>query len=134
MTAPACPPERPVSSPARVFVAAVAVLAGWQVYWIADQTDRLTTVLPSPWSVSFWLAAWTIVACTNTLAAFTARDIHVRVALVAFAAVEAVGVVATLMDQAPMGRQFWPVGQAVAFVACCFGMLAAPLRSPKARP
>ena len=54
-------PTRKVSSATRSTLAAVCALAAWQIAWIAEQADRLDGVIPPPWSVAFWLAAWTLV-------------------------------------------------------------------------
>lgn len=54
-------PTRTVSSSTRLSLACAAVLAAWQLGLLADQADRLTTIIPDPFSVAFWLAAWTLV-------------------------------------------------------------------------
>ena len=63
------PRPRPVGYTVRVFCAAATVLGLWQVGWIADQSSRLGERLPAPWSPTFWIAAWSLVA-VNALALF----------------------------------------------------------------
>ena len=58
-------PTRKVSSATRATLAAVSALAAWQIAWLAEQADRLAAVIPPPWTVTFWIAAWTLVLATS---------------------------------------------------------------------
>lgn len=128
MTDTVCVPERPVSTPARVFVAATAALAAWQIGWLADQAEDLAGRLPPPWSVGWWIAAWTVTLVTALTGAITGRDRHVRVALAVLFVVEVMGITTAIGDHLPMGSQFWTVGQAAWIAVGCAGMLASSLR------
>lgn len=119
-----------VSTPARVTVAAVTVLAAWQLGWLADQSSRIAAqaTLPMPWSVPFWLAAWTATLAVSAVAAISGRDLPTRVALGIFAVVEMQGIAVAVASPISIGRNFWAVGQAAVLVAVSLAMLAAPLR------
>ncbi|MBS1838936.1 MAG: hypothetical protein JST64_14680, partial [Actinobacteria bacterium] len=104
MTDTVCVRERPVSTPARVFVAATAALSAWQIGWIADQAEDLAGRLPAPWSVGWWLAAWTVTLATSLMGAVTGRDRHVRVALAVLFVVEVMGVATAIGDRLPIGH------------------------------
>lgn len=122
-------PERHVAPSARVFTGCCAALAAWQIGWIADQAERIDLILPAPWSVTFWLTAWSVVLATSAVATATGRDLQTRVALAVVAVVSGMGIVTAIMDGAPMGHQFWQVGQACVLVGTSFGLLVAPLRT-----
>lgn len=128
-----CPtvPTRKVSSATRLTLAAVCALAAWQTAWMADQADRLDGVIPPPWSVAFWLAAWTLVLATSAVAAITGHDRCTRAALGVLAVVQVMGI--AIADGVPMGRQFWQVGSAGLICGWCAAMLASPLRSVPTR-
>ena len=49
---------RHVSTQARLMTAAAAVFGLWQFAWLAREAEHLEQVLPTPWSVEFWMAAW----------------------------------------------------------------------------
>jgi len=121
-------PTRKVSSATRSTLAAVCALAAWQIAWIAEQADRLDGVIPPPWSVAFWLAAWTLVLATSAVAAITGHDRCTRAALGVLAVVQVMGIAGV-----PMGRQFWQVGSAGLICGWCAAMLASPLRSVPTR-
>lgn len=121
-------PTRKVSSATRATLAAVCALAAWQIAWIAEQADRLDGVIPPPWSVAFWLAAWTLVLATSAVAAITGHDRCTRAALGVLAVVQVMGIAGV-----PMGRQFWQVGSAGLICGWCAAMLASPLRSVPTR-
>lgn len=126
-------PERHVSPTVRLFVAACGVLGVWQLGWVSEESDRLSVVLPLPWSVSFWLVAWSLVAVTGIAAGISGRDLPTRVALVVVAVVEIQGVAALIADDRPMGHQFWQFGQAAVIAVTALGLVAAPLRTPPDR-
>ncbi len=126
-----CVPTRKVSSATRSTLAAVCALAAWQIAWIAEQADRLDGVIPPPWSVAFWLAAWTLVLATSAVAAITGHDRCTRAALGVLAVVQVMGI--AIADGVPMGRQFWQVGSAGLICGWCAAMLASPLRSVPTR-
>ena len=63
---------RHVSTQARLMTAAAAVFGLWQFAWLAREAEHLEQVLPTPWSVEFWMAAWMIVAIAGIVAAVTA--------------------------------------------------------------
>ena len=128
-----CPtvPTRKVSSATRLTLAAVCALAAWQIAWIAEQADRLATVIPPPWSVAFWIGAWTLVLATSAVAAITGHDRCTRAALGVLAVVQVMGI--AIADGVPMGRQFWQVGSAGLICGWCAAMLASPLRSVPTR-
>lgn len=121
-------PTRKVSCATRLTLAAVCALAAWQIAWIAEQADRLDGVIPPPWSVAFWLAAWTLVLATSAVAAITGHDRCTRAALGVLAVVQVMGIAGV-----PMGRQFWQVGSAGLICGWCAAMLASPLRSVPTR-
>lgn len=121
-------PTRKVSSATRATLAAVSALAAWQIAWIAEQADRLDGVIPPPWSVAFWIAAWTLVLATAAVAAITGHDRCTRAALGVLAVVQVMGIAGV-----PMGRQFWQVGSAGLICGWCAAMLASPLRSVPTR-
>jgi len=126
-------PTRKVSSATRSTLAAVCALAAWQIAWIAEQADRLDGVIPPPWSVAFWLAAWTLVLATSAVAAITGHDRCTRAALGVLAVVQVMGIATSIADGVPMGRQFWQVGSAGLICGWCAAMLASPLRSVPTR-
>lgn len=126
-------PERRVSPSVRLFVAACGALGVWQLGWVAEQSVRLATVLPFPWSVSFWIGAWSLVAISGIAAGISGRDLPTRVALVVIAVVELQGMVVLVADDRPMGQQFWPAGQAAVIAVTALGLVAAPLRTPPDR-
>lgn len=126
-------PERRVSPTVRLFVAACGALGVWQLGWVSEQSDRLATVLPAPWSVSFWIGAWSVVAITGIAAGISGRDLPTRVALVVIAVVEIQGLAALVADDRPIGTQFWPAGQAAVIAVTALGLVAAPLRTPPDR-
>lgn len=126
-------PERRVSPTVRLFVAACGALGVWQLGWVAEESDRLSVVLPIPWSVSFWLVAWSVVAVTGSAAGISGRDLPTRVALVVVAVVQLQGMVALIADDRPMGTQFWQFGQAATIAVTALGLVAAPLRTPPDR-
>ena len=128
-----CVPTRKVSSATRLTLAAVCALAAWQTAWIAEQADRLDGVIPPPWSVAFWLAAWTLVLATSAVAAITGHDRCTRAALGVLAVVQVMGIATPIADGVPMGRQFWQVGSAGLICGWCAAMLASPLRSVPTR-
>jgi hypothetical protein len=128
-----CVPTRKVSSATRSTLAAVCALAAWQIAWIAEQADRLDGVIPPPWSVAFWLAAWTLVLATSAVAAITGHDRCTRAALGVLAVVQVMGIATSIADGVPMGRQFWQVGSAGLICGWCAAMLASPLRSVPTR-
>ena len=126
-------PTRKVSSATRSTLAAVCALAAWQIAWIADQVDRLDAVIPPPWSVAFWIAAWTLVLATSAVAAITGHDRCTRAALGVLAVVQVMGIATSIADGVLMGRQFWQVGSAGLICGWCAAMLASPLRSVPTR-
>ena len=126
-------PTRKVSSATRSTLAAVCALAAWQIAWIAEQADRLDGVIPPPWSVAFWLAAWTLVLATSAVAAITGHDRCTRAALGVLAVVQVMGIATSIADGVPTGRQFWQVGSAGLICGWCAAMLASPLRSVPTR-
>ena len=126
-------PSRRVSTATRATLAAVCALAAWQIAWIAEQADRLDGVIPPPWSVAFWLAAWTLVLATSAVAAITGHDRCTRAALGVLAVVQVMGIATSIADGVPMGRQFWRVGSAALICGWCAAMLASPLRSVPTR-
>lgn len=126
-------PTRTVSSSTRLSLACAAVLAAWQTAWIAEQADRLDGVIPPPWSVAFWLAAWTLVLATSAVAAITGHDRCTRAALGVLAVVQVMGIATSIADGVLMGRQFWQVGSAGLICGWCAAMLASPLRSVPTR-
>lgn len=126
-------PERHVSPTVRLFVSSCGALGVWQLGWVAEESDRLSVVLPLPWAVSFWLGAWSLVAITGVAAGISGRDLPTRVALVVVAVVELQGMVALVADDRPMGWQFWQFGQAAVIVVIALGLVAAPLRTPPDR-
>ena len=126
-------PTRKVSSATRSTLAAVCALAAWQIAWIAEQADRLDGVIPPPWSVAFWLAAWTLVLATSAVAAITGHDRCTRAALGVLAVVQVMGIATSIADGVLMGRQFWQVGSAGLICGWCAAMLASPLRSVPTR-
>ena len=126
-------PTRKVSSATRLTLAAVCALAAWQTAWIAEQADRLDGVIPPPWSVAFWLAAWTLVLATSAVAAITGHDRCTRAALGVLAVVQVMGIATSIADGVPMGRQVWQVGSAGLICGWCAAMLASPLRSVPTR-
>lgn len=126
-------PTRKVSSATRATLAAVCALAAWQIAWIAEQADRLDGVIPPPWSVAFWLAAWTLVLATSAVAAITGHDRCTRAALGVLAVVQVMGIATSIADGVPTGRQFWQVGSAGLICGWCAAMLASPLRSVPTR-
>lgn len=128
-----CVPTRKVSSATRSTLAAVCALAAWQIAWIAEQADRLDGVIPPPWSVAFWLAAWTLVLATSAVAAITGHDRCTRAALGVLAVVQVMGIATLIADGVLMGRQFWQVGSAGLICGWCAAMLASPLRSVPTR-
>ena len=130
-----CPtvPTRKVSSATRATLAAVCGLAAWQTAWIAEQADRLHGVIPPPWSVGFWIAAWALVLVTSAVAAISGHDRCTRAALGVLAVVQVMGTATSIADGVPMGRQFWQVGSAALICGWCAAMLASPLRSVPTR-
>ena len=126
-------PTRKVSSATRSTLAAVCALAAWQIAWIAEQADRLDGVIPPPWTVTFWIAAWTLVLATSAVAAITGHDRTARIAFGILAVVQVMGIATSIADGVPMGRQFWQVSSAGLICGWCFAMLASPLRSVPTR-
>ena len=126
-------PTRTVSSSTRLSLACAAVLAAWQIGWLADQADRLAAVIPPPWTVTFWIAAWTLVLATSAAAAITGHDRCTRAAIGVLAVVQVMGIATSIADGVPMGRQFWQVGSAALICMWCAAMLASPLRSVPTR-
>ena len=106
-----------VSTSVRIIVAAYTAYAVWMAFWVADQSERLATILPAGWTVAFWLAAWVTMAGIGTWAAISGKDCPVRVALVLVAALSAASLLAVVADTRPLGTQFWPVGEAVVNIA-----------------
>ena len=121
-------PEPPIAPTVRAFIGACAALGMWQTGWLADQANRIEPLLPAPWTITFWLDAWAVVAVTCAYATLTGRDRHARVGLIAIATVSGAGILTTMADGRPMGTQFWQVGQAAVILATSFALLAAPLR------
>lgn len=111
-----------------MIVATFAAFGVWQLVWFADQSDRLVAILPTPWRYEWWLVMWTVVTATSTIAAVTARDVIVRMALGAVLVVEAAGVLTAISSDLPAGRQFWAIGQAFVIVILCAVLLSSPLR------
>ena len=128
-----CVPTRKVSSATRATLAAVSALAAWQTAWMAEQADRLAAVIPPPWTVGFWLGAWTLVLSTSAVAAITGHDRTARIAFGILAVVQVMGIATSIADGVPMGRQFWQVSSAGLICGWCFAMLASPLRSVPTR-
>lgn len=126
-------PTRKVSSATRLTLAAVCALAAWQTAWLAEQADRLAAVIPPPWTVTFWIAAWTLVLATSAAAAITGHDRCTRAAIGVLAVVQVMGIATSIADGVPMGRQFWQVGSAALICMWCAAMLASPLRSVPTR-
>ena len=126
-------PTRKVSSATRSTLAAVCALAAWQIAWIAEQADRLAAVIPPPWTVTFWIAAWTLVLATSAAAAITGHDRCTRAAIGVLAVVQVMGIATSIADGVPMGRQFWQVGSAALICGWCAAMLTSPLRSVPTR-
>ena len=106
---PPSPPARCPAPPATL--AAVSALAAWQIGWLADQADRLGRH-PPPWTVTFWIAAWTLVLATSAAAAITGHDRCTCAAIGVLAVVQVMGIATSIADGVPMGRQFWQVGSA----------------------
>lgn len=122
-------PSRRVSTATRISLACAGLLAAWQLAWLAEQADRLAAVIPPPWTVTFWIAAWTLVLATSAAAAITGHDRCTRAALGVLAVVQVMGIATSIADGVPMGRQFWQVGSAALICGWCFAMLTSPLRS-----
>lgn len=126
-------PSRRVSTATRVSLACAALLAVWQIAWLADQADRLHDIIPDPWSVGFWLTAWTITLVVSVIAAASGHDRTARIAFGILAVVQVMGIATSIADGVPMGRQFWQVGSAGLICGWCFAMLTSPLRSVPTR-
>lgn len=93
-----------VSTSVRIIVAAYTAYtayAAWMAVWVADQSERLATILPAGWTVAFWLAAWVTMAGIGAWAAITGKDCPVRVALVLVAALSAASLLAVVADTRP---------------------------------
>ena len=82
---------RHVSPQTRALVVAVAAFAAWQFAWIADQAERLETVMPEPWTVSGWLVTWCVVMVLAVGTAICGKDLPTRVTFGALAVVEVGG-------------------------------------------
>lgn len=119
-----------VSTSVRIIVGAYTAYAVWMAFWVADQSERLATILPAGWTVAFWLAAWVTMAGIGTWAAISGKDCPVRVALVLVAALSAASLLAVVADTRPLGTQFWPVGEAVVNIVVALALLNSPLRPP----
>lgn len=120
---------RHVSIQARLMTAASAVFGLWQFAWLAREADHIEAVLPTPWSVEFWMAVWAVVAVTGLVAAVTACDRPVRVALAALAVAEVMGATVVLGNDLPLQDQFWTFGSSVTVAVVCGVLLSGPLRS-----
>lgn len=124
---------RHVSPPIRALVVAVAAFAAWQFAWVADQAERLETVLPDPWTVSGWLVTWCVLMVFAVGAAICSKDMPTRLTFGALAVVEVAGLGVAQAAVKPPGEQFWATGQAILIVIWCLILLTSPLRSiPKA--
>ena len=69
-----------MSSATCATLAAVSALAAWQTGWLAGPPTDSQPSSP-PWTVTFWIAAWTLVLATSAAAAITGHDRCTRAAI-----------------------------------------------------